>query len=152
MERHPVALAVDDNRAKTKGADGMFWLNDSAAVDRNASQRVIQPAVGIEIDHDAFVRRLFLLAREETTADLAVLMREDADGGCRKFLLFHLSDKQRGIKLDCPVQIQHRNVAPNDLIGHLRRFSVSLSSWLFRVECEIVFTTQTQSSQRVCSR
>src|SRR3972149_3022595 len=75
MERHPVALAVDDNRAKTKGADGMFWLNDSAAVDRNASQRVIQPAVGIVLDYDAFVRRLCLHARADTRADSGVLMR-----------------------------------------------------------------------------
>ena len=98
MERHPVAIAVDDNRAKTKGADGMFRLKDSAAVDRNASQRVIQPAVGIEIDHDAFVRRLFLLAREETTADLAVFMRQDADDRSGKLLLLHLSAEQRRTK------------------------------------------------------
>ena len=106
----------------------MFGLDDFAAVDRNAGQRVIQPAVGIEIDHDSFARRLFLLAREETTADLAVFVRQDGDDRSREPLLLQPSTEQRRIKTGRPVRIQHREVAPYDLIGHLSRFSVSLST------------------------
>jgi hypothetical protein len=62
MQCNSVALAIDNNRTKSEWTDGMFRLDNFAAVRRYRRNGIIQSAVGIQVNHRALFRRLFFLA------------------------------------------------------------------------------------------
>jgi len=76
MQRNSVAFAVDDDRAKTKWPDRMFGLNDLATVRRDCRDGFIEPAIRVEVNHDALLAGLLFGTGKQTAAHFAIIVRQ----------------------------------------------------------------------------
>src|SRR5262245_34089108 len=64
VQRDPVAFAVEDDGSRPIGPDGVLRLEDFAAIGNDSGDCLIQPPVGIQINHWSLVRRLIVSAFE----------------------------------------------------------------------------------------
>jgi hypothetical protein len=53
MQCNSVTLAIDNNGTKSEWTDGMFRLDNFAAVRCDRRNGIIQSAVGVQVDHRA---------------------------------------------------------------------------------------------------
>jgi hypothetical protein len=84
MERDPVALAVEDDRAIAVRADLMHCLDDPAAVAGDGANGIGEPAVGVEVDERAaLARRVVVVGGVEAAGDVVVAVRKDAEREAR---------------------------------------------------------------------
>jgi len=118
MQRHPVALAVEDHGPEAVRSDLVLGLEHLAAVRLDRGNGLVETALSVQIDEHAVVGRFLVVLREEAAADAAVGAGQDRDHHPRRLLLLNLSPQDGGVEADRPVQIQHWNIHPDDLIGH----------------------------------
>ena len=64
MQREAVPLAVENNGSRTIGPAGVLGHKQFAAVRNDGRDGIIQPAIGVKIDHRSLVGRLLVSAAE----------------------------------------------------------------------------------------
>src|SRR5262245_65781757 len=69
VQREPVAFAVENDRSRPVGPYRVLRLEDFAAIGNDSGDRLIQPSVGVQINHWSLVRRLIVSAIEKAPAD-----------------------------------------------------------------------------------
>src|ERR1035441_9664554 len=121
MQRDTIAFAVEHDGAGTVWADGMLRLEHLAAVRSDCRDSLVKPPLAIEVEQWPLLRRFSLMAfaaRRQTSAhSMFVGVRQHGKAHALVLLLLHRRAKHRRVELDCPVEVLHRYVAPDELVA-----------------------------------
>ena len=85
MQRHPIALAITNDGAKSMRADRMNGLDDFSANLEYFRRRILDASLAIEVNENAAIARNHARAFHQTAA-VAFFMIEDAKGATGIFL------------------------------------------------------------------
>jgi hypothetical protein len=119
MQGDAIPFTIEDDSAKTVGADGMLGLQDGPAIEGNHGDRFIQAALAIEVKQGAMVGGPSAGRKMEAATDVFVRMRQNTERQPGKLLLLDGSAQDCGVEFYCPIEIDDRNVKPDHLIRHV---------------------------------
>src|SRR4051812_3562742 len=97
MKRQAIALTVENDGAVTVWADLMLRVKDLSPVRAHGGDRLIESAVGIEIEKRSLCGRLVLVLYE-TASGIAFLVRQYAYSHARSLFFMDLSTEHGGIE------------------------------------------------------
>ena len=118
MQRHPVSLAIKDDGPEAVRADRVLRLEHLAAARLDRGDGFIEATLGVQIDERATIGRLFAVLRVQAAGDVGVGTGQEPDRHSGILLLLNGTSEDGGVEADRPVEVQHGNVNPNNLIGH----------------------------------
>ena len=120
MQRHAVALAVDDDGAPAVRRDRYLGLDDLASVGFGGGDRLVETTVGIQVEKRTVRGGLVGRILYETAAGIAVAVGQNADRPAGDLRLMNAAAEDGGVELYRPIEVSYRDVHPDDLIGHIR--------------------------------
>ena len=125
MQRDPIALGIDDHRAKAVFSDFLSRSQNFTAVRARSFDRLIEPAFDQQINQRTICRGPIIdaaavTANAKTTRRILLFVRQQTVIHSAIRQLLYLFAKHGGIKLDCAIKIHDRNVRPAKCVsGHV---------------------------------
>jgi hypothetical protein len=118
MQRNAVPFGVEHNGAKAVRTDGMLGEDYLPAIRCDSGDGIIQSSLAIEIYERPMIRGFVLLGAMKAASDDFVSARQEAYCHPRVLLLGDWCAQHRGIETNGPIQIEHGDIHPYNLIHH----------------------------------